>query len=67
MIEHAVVVNRQKGRVSVIRVREDDGPDAGELIAEVPVGEEPRFVAVSPDDKRAYVTNAIDGTLRGSI
>jgi len=61
--KRVVVVNRQKDSVSVIRVRKDDGTDTDQLIAEVPVGDEPRFVALSPDDKRAYVTNAIDGTL----
>ena len=61
--KRVVVVNRQKNTVSIIRVRKDDGTDSDQLIAEVPVGTEPRFVALSPDDRRAYVTNAIDGTL----
>ncbi len=59
----AVVVNRQKSTVSVIRVRDENGNDASQLLAEVPVGKEPRFVALSPDDKRAYVTSAVDGTM----
>jgi DNA-binding beta-propeller fold protein YncE len=59
----AVVVNRQKASVSVIRVRNTDGTDASQLLAEVPVGREPRFVALAPNDSRAYVTNAIDGTM----
>ena len=59
----AVVVNRQKASVSVIRVRNADGTDAAQLLAEVPVGREPRFVALSPDNTRAYVSNAVDGTL----
>ncbi|HEV7607998.1 MAG TPA: hypothetical protein VGO61_11705, partial [Steroidobacteraceae bacterium] len=59
----AVIVNRQKASVSVIKVRNGDGTDASQLLAEVPVGKEPRFVAISPDDKYAYVTNAFDGTL----
>jgi YVTN family beta-propeller protein len=58
-----VVVNRQKASASVIRVRDASGADVNQLLAEVPVGKEPRFVALSPDDKRAYVTNAIDGTM----
>jgi YVTN family beta-propeller protein len=57
------VVNRQKSTVSVIRVRAQDGKDANELLGEVPVGKEPRFVALSPNDKWAYVTNAADGTM----
>jgi YVTN family beta-propeller protein len=59
----AVVANRQKSSVSVIRVRNADGTDASQLIAEVPVGKEPRFVAIAPNDSRAYVTNAFDGTM----
>jgi len=59
----SVVVNRQKSTVSVIRVRGQDGKDANELLGEVPVGKEPRFVALSPNDKWAYVTNAADGTM----
>jgi len=59
----AVVVNRQKASVSVIRVRNADGSDASQMLAEVPVGKEPRFVAIAPSDSRAYVTNAIDGTM----
>jgi DNA-binding beta-propeller fold protein YncE len=59
----AVVVNRQKASVSVIRVRNTDGSDAAQLLAEVPVGREPRFVAIAPNNARAYVTNAVDGTL----
>ena len=59
----AVVVNRQKASVSVIRVRNTDGTDAAQLLAEVPVGKEPRFVALSPNNSRAYVTSAVDGTM----
>jgi len=59
----AVVPNRQKASVSIIRVRNADGTDASQLLAEVPVGKEPRFVAVAPNDSRAYVTNAFDGTM----
>lgn len=59
----AVVVNRQKASVTVIRVRNADGTDASQTLAEVPVGKEPRFVAIAPNDTRAYVTNAVDGTM----
>ena len=59
----AVVVNRQKASVSVIRVRNTDGSDAAQLLAEIPVGREPRFVAIAPNDSRAYVTSAVDGTM----
>jgi DNA-binding beta-propeller fold protein YncE len=59
----AVVANRQKSSVSIIRVRNNDGTDAAQLLAEIPVGKEPRFVALSPDSSRAYVTSAFDGTM----
>jgi DNA-binding beta-propeller fold protein YncE len=59
----AVVVNRQKASVSVIRVRDNAGADVSQLLAEIPVGKEPRFVALSPNNNRAYITNAVDGTM----
>lgn len=58
-----VVVNRQKNTVSIIKVRHENGTDIEELQAEVPVGKDPRFVAISPDDSKAFVTNAFDGTV----
>lgn len=58
-----VVANRQKSSVSIIRVRAQNGADAKELLAEIKIDEEPRFVAISPDDKRAYVTSAVGGTM----
>ena len=58
-----VVANRQKSSVSIIRVRAANGADAQELLAELTVDKEPRFVAISPDDKRAYVTSAVGGTM----
>ncbi|HTU65890.1 MAG TPA: beta-propeller fold lactonase family protein [Steroidobacteraceae bacterium] len=59
----AVVANRQKASVTVIRVRNADGSDAAQTLAEIPVGKEPRFVAIAPNDARAYVTSAVDGTM----
>lgn len=38
-------------------------PLAGELLVEVPVGRDPRSVAVTPDEVRALVTNRGDNTL----
>ena len=32
-------------------------------LAEIPVGLEPRCVAIAPDNQRAFVTNAVDGTV----
>ena len=58
-----VVANRQKASVSVIEVRNAAGADTQTLLAEVAVGREPRFVAIAPDNSRAYVTSAIDGSL----
>lgn len=58
-----VVANRQKSSVSVIRVRGANGTDAEQLLAEITVGKEPRYVAISPDDKRAFVTSAVAGTM----
>jgi YVTN family beta-propeller protein len=58
-----VAVNRETQSLSVIEVRDQHGFDRAQLLAEVPVGHEPRFVALSPDDQEAYVTNALDGTV----
>lgn len=59
----AVVVNRETNSVSIIEVRNAAGADAANLLAEVTVGEEPRFVSIHPDNSEAYVTNAADGTV----
>ena len=61
--QRLVVVNRQNDSVSIIAVRNDAGHDVYQKLAEVKVGDEPRFVALTPDDKEAYVTNAADGTV----
>ena len=61
--ERVVVVNREANSVSIIRVKNNRGNDVGTKIAEIGVGEEPRCVAVSPNDRFAYVTNAISGTV----
>jgi DNA-binding beta-propeller fold protein YncE len=39
------------------------GQDVGIKLAEIGVGEEPRCVAIHPDDEVAYVTNGISGTV----
>jgi YVTN family beta-propeller protein len=54
-----VVVNREANSISVIRVKNANGNDVKTKVSEIPVGEEPRCVAVSPDDRFAFVTNAI--------
>lgn len=61
--QRLVVTNRPKNTVSILRVREANGIDTQFKIAEVPVGREPRFVALSPDDRKAFVSNAVDGTI----
>ena len=61
--QRLVVVNRQNDSVSIIAVRDDAGADAYQKLAEVMVGDEPRFVALTPDDTEAYVTNGASGTV----
>ncbi len=59
--ELLIVVNREANSVSIIRVKDKQGNDVAEKLAEIPVGLEPRCVAVHPDDKAAYVTNGLTG------
>ena len=54
-----VVVNRKANSVSIIRVKNANGNDVSNKIAEIPVGEEPRCVAIHPGGVAAYDTNAI--------
>ncbi len=62
--EHrVVVVNREANSVSILRVKDAQGNDIGVKIAEIGVGEEPRCVAIHPNDQEAYVTNGISGTV----
>jgi YVTN family beta-propeller protein len=61
--QNVVVVNREANSVSIIQVKDANGNDVSKKIAEIPVGEEPRCVAIHPSDKAAYVTNAISGTV----
>jgi YVTN family beta-propeller protein len=58
-----VVANRDADTVSVIQVRDSQGQDSFSKLAEVPVGIEPHCVAVTPDNQRVFVTNAVDGTV----
>ena len=58
-----VVVNRQSNSISVIQVKDDNGEDIEQLLVELEVGNEPRFVAISPDGYTAFVTNSVDGTV----
>jgi YVTN family beta-propeller protein len=58
-----VVVNREANSLSIIKVKNANGNDVSNKLAEIPVGEEPRCVAVSPDDRFAFVTNGISATV----
>ena len=44
-------------------MRDSKGNDVGIKLAEIGVGEEPRCVAIHPNDQVAYVTNGISGTV----
>ena len=60
------VVNRDNDSVSVIKVPKDakkNDKDFKGKISEIPVGKEPRCVAITPDDKKVFVTNMVDGTV----
>src|SRR5262245_21254404 len=59
----AVVVNQETNTLAVLEVRDAQGVDVGNLIAEIAVGPEPRSVALTPDDKLALVTSALQGSL----
>ncbi|HKF06463.1 MAG TPA: hypothetical protein VKB49_29365, partial [Candidatus Sulfotelmatobacter sp.] len=58
-----VLVNREANTVSIIRVKDANGNDVAEKLAEIGVGQDPRCVAVHPTDAAAYVTNGISGTV----
>ena len=58
-----VVVNREANSVSIIQVKDTNGNDVANKLAEIAVGQEPRCVAVHPTDRAAYVTNGISGTV----
>ena len=61
--QRVVVVNREANSVSILRVKNAQGNDTSIKIAEIGVGEEPRCVAIHPNDQEAYVTNGISGTV----
>jgi len=58
-----LVVNREQNSVSVIQVKDASGTDVEKHLGEVYVGNEPRYVAISPDNTEAYVANTVDGTV----
>lgn len=57
------VVNRETNSVSFILVRNARGRDAAQKLAEVAVGDEPRCIAMDPNEAFAYVTNSLSGTV----
>src|SRR6059036_3817676 len=57
-----VAVNREANSLAVLQVRKGER-DAFVKLAEVPVGIDPRFVAVDPAGKAAFVTNGASGTV----
>ncbi len=61
--QRVVVANRETDTVSVMRVRNANGSDAETKLAEVAVGQDPRAVAILPDDSKAYVTNGASSTV----
>jgi YVTN family beta-propeller protein len=58
----AVAVNRETNSLAVLQVRKGN-QDTFALLAEVAVGADPRFVAVDPAGKVAFVTNGASGTV----
>lgn len=61
--KRAIVVNRDADTISVINVRNATGQDVGDKIAEIPVGREPRAIAIAPNDRRCFVANTVSGTV----
>ena len=53
-----VVANQEADTVSVIEVKNNKGQDVFTPLVEIPVWKDPRSVAISPDDKEAWVSNA---------
>jgi YVTN family beta-propeller protein len=58
-----LVVNRETNSLSIIEVRDSQGQDTGFKLVEIPVGIEPRCVALHPDLHEIYVTNGLSGTV----
>src|SRR5947207_1163359 len=58
-----VLVNRETNSLSVVQVRARKNRDVGIKLAEVPVGLDPRSVAVDPAARLAFVTNGASGTV----
>ena len=59
----AILANRETNTVAVIEVRDPQGKDVANKVTEIAVGQEPRYVAVSPDNREVYVSNTVSGTV----
>ena len=57
-----VLVNRATNSLSIVQVRKGNR-DVGIKVAEIPVGLDPRSVAVDPLGRLAFVTNGASGTV----
>jgi hypothetical protein len=51
-----------KGSLSIVRVKVG-GSDVGQLLTEIPVGEDPFSVSVSSDGRRIFVSNGADNSV----
>ena len=58
-----VVANREANTVTILEVRGPDGADVANKVAEIGVGQEPRSVAIKPDNSEAYVACAASGNV----
>jgi YVTN family beta-propeller protein len=57
--QRLVVVNREANSVSIIRVKNNQGNDVANKLAEIGVGEEPRCVAISPEATTSWPSTPI--------
>lgn len=61
------VVNSESNTLTLINIAVDqfghDGPNFGQIIATIPVGNDPSSVSILQDGSRAYVANRGDGTV----
>lgn len=58
-----VVVNTESDSLWVGQVKDENGDDVFETLAEIEVGQEPHSVAMAPSGAVAYVTNTVSGTV----
>lgn len=56
---YVLVANVDTGTATLVEVRDSGGSDVQRIVGEVKVGEEPRFVAMTPDGRKGYVSNSL--------